>query len=405
MIGNNLKETQQKLINIIGFDYEMFKSTSCFEQGESDCFSKLTPKEAKQLIMKLLYLDEYEKYERIVKDKINLLEDELNRMTIKKITIEEQAKLQSIDIDKVKDEYNIDEKNYQILEPEFKRLIDKQKLYSKILVLEEQKNKFTNLNKCPTCLRDIDIEYKNEISNRFQKTIDEIKLEFGNSKEQYEEIEILLNATKNRMIKNKAILSKYSSDLKNTTTIDLGFKIIDLKDAIIMYKKLSVAFGRNGIPSLIIEQAIPEIENITNNILSDLDIDMQLRLELQKELKGGGISDTLDILIQTNKYTRSYFNYSGGEKFLIDLSLRIALSTILLRRKGCNNSTLILDEGLGSLDRVNREKVLKLISILNEKFGFLKILIISHISEIQDSIGNKIYIRMKNGCSEVRNEL
>jgi exonuclease SbcC len=232
-----------------------------------------------------------------------------------------------------------------------------------------------------------------------------MKLELGNSKEQYLEIEILLNATKNRMIKNKAILSKYSADLKSEQIVDLEAKINKLKDDIIVYKKLVVAFGRNGIPSLIIEQTIPEIENITNEILSDLDIDMQLKLELQKELKSGGIADTLDIMIQSNKYTRSYFNYSGGERFLIDLSLRIALSTILLRRKGCNNSTLIIDEGLGSLDRTNREKVLKLISMLNEKFGFLKILIISHISEIQDSIGNKIYIRMKNGSSEVRNEL
>jgi exonuclease SbcC len=100
--------------------------------------------------------------------------------------------------------------------------------------------------------------------------------------------------------------------------------------------------------------------------------------------------------------SRPYYNYSGGEKFIIDLSLRIALSVILLRRKGCNNSTLIIDEGFGSLDNGNNDKVLKLISLIKEKFGFRRILVITHVTDIKDNLNKKIEVVKINKCSELR---
>jgi exonuclease SbcC len=140
---------------------------------------------------------------------------------------------------------------------------------------------------------------------------------------------------------------------------------------------------------------------VANALLEDLEVEMRIGLNLQRELKSGELGDTLDILIYRDKYEMSYFNYSGGERFIIDLVLRIALSILLLRRKGCGNSTLIIDEGMGNLDKFNREKFLKLISIVNEKYSFKKAIIISHISDIQDNIGKKIKIVKYGNTSSI----
>jgi exonuclease SbcC len=188
--------------------------------------------------------------------------------------------------------------------------------------------------------------------------------------------------------------------LKNKQNLEKRYE--EIKKDLDTYKKLVIAFGKDGIPSYIIENAIPEIESIVNDLLNLLEVDMVIKLNMQKELKSGGTADTLDINIVTNGVSRPYYNYSGGEKFIIDLALRIALSTILLRRKGCNNSTLIIDEGFGSLDSINNDKVLKLIGLIKEKFRFKRILVITHIADIKENLDNKIEVVKINNHSELR---
>jgi exonuclease SbcC len=141
---------------------------------------------------------------------------------------------------------------------------------------------------------------------------------------------------------------------------------------------------------------IPEIEEITNKLLSAIDISCIVQLKVEKELKKGGMADTLDIYIWINGVRRPYVGYSGGERFIIDLSLRFALSVILLRRKGSSNSTLIIDEGMGTLDDEYRDKAMKLIQLIRSQYGFKKVIVISHIEEIQDQIENKIFLKKVN---------
>src|SRR5574340_979620 len=64
ILGNNLKDKQEELIRILGFDYETFRNTANFEQGGADSFSKLTPKEAKLAVMKILQLSKFDVLEK-----------------------------------------------------------------------------------------------------------------------------------------------------------------------------------------------------------------------------------------------------------------------------------------------------------------------------------------------------
>ena len=97
-----------------------------------------------------------------------------------------------------------------------------------------------------------------------------------------------------------------------------------------IFDELAVAFGRNGIQALIIETAIPDLQNDANELLGRLtDGRMTLKLQLRegrKERLTGTPSEELDIRIGDEVGTRAYEMFSGGEAFRINFALRIALS-------------------------------------------------------------------------------
>ena len=151
-----------------------------------------------------------------------------------------------------------------------------------------------------------------------------------------------------------------------------------------LYKELRVAFGKNGIPTMIIEAAIPELESTANDLLSRMTGGrMHLRFNTQREKITGGIAETLDIEIADELGTRSYELYSGGEAFRIDFAIRVALSQMLARRAGAHLRTLFIDEGFGTQDADGRDRLVEAITAIQDSFDM--ILVITHIDELRDS--------------------
>jgi exonuclease SbcC len=151
-----------------------------------------------------------------------------------------------------------------------------------------------------------------------------------------------------------------------------------------VYEELRVAFGKNGIPAMIIEDAIPELEQSANGILSRMtDGRMKLFMNTQREKVTGGVAETLDIQISDELGTRAYELYSGGEAFRINFAVRVALSQLLARRAGAHLRTLFLDEGFGTQDEDGRNKLVEAITTVQNDFDL--ILIITHIDELRDS--------------------
>jgi DNA repair protein SbcC/Rad50 len=152
----------------------------------------------------------------------------------------------------------------------------------------------------------------------------------------------------------------------------------------IVYEKLITAFSKNGIQALIIEDALPEIEEEANNLLARLTNNgTQIMIESLKDLKKGGMKETLDIRISDEMGIRDYEMYSGGEAFRIDFSIRIALSKLLARRAGTKLSTLIIDEGFGTQDEEGLENVIKCIQSIIDDFE--KIIVITHLEKLKNA--------------------
>jgi DNA repair protein SbcC/Rad50 len=151
-----------------------------------------------------------------------------------------------------------------------------------------------------------------------------------------------------------------------------------------LYGELRQAFGKNGVPAMIIETVIPELESIANDLLSRMtDGRMHLRLNTQREKITGGVAETLEIEIADELGTRGYELYSGGESFRVNFALRVALSQLLARRAGAHLRTLFIDEGFGTQDDSGRNKLVEAINAIQDEFSL--ILIITHIDDLRDS--------------------
>ncbi|MBI2847441.1 MAG: SMC family ATPase [Chloroflexi bacterium] len=168
-----------------------------------------------------------------------------------------------------------------------------------------------------------------------------------------------------------------------------------------IYEELAEAFGKKGIQSLIIEQAVPELEVEANKLLSRMtDNRMHVKIETLRETKKGETVETLDIRIADELGTRSYELYSGGEAFRINLALRIALSRLLARRAGAPLPTLFIDEGFGTQDSFGREKILDAVNSIKDDFE--RIIVITHIEELKEAFPVRIEVSKTENGSVMR---
>jgi exonuclease SbcC len=159
-----------------------------------------------------------------------------------------------------------------------------------------------------------------------------------------------------------------------------------------LYSDLAQMFGKNGIQAIIIENAIPELEDEANRILSRVtDNAMHLTLETQRDTRSGNVAETLDIKISDALGTRNYELFSGGEAFRINFALRIALSKMLARRAGARLRTLVIDEGFGTQDSQGLERLVEVIKAIQDDFA--KIIVITHLRELKNAFD--IHIEVK----------
>ncbi len=166
-------------------------------------------------------------------------------------------------------------------------------------------------------------------------------------------------------------------------------KALTTEEAI--YDDLRTAFGVRGVPAMIIEAAVPEIEAEANHLLSRMtDGRMNVRFDTQRETKAGDVREALEIQISDELGTRPYENYSGGEQFRVNFAIRIALSKLLARRAGAQLQTLVIDEGFGTQDAQGRQRLVEAINAVQEDFAL--VLVITHIRALKDAFPVRIEV-------------
>jgi exonuclease SbcC len=183
-------------------------------------------------------------------------------------------------------------------------------------------------------------------------------------------------AAANQKLSHIAYLAKQRSEQED--------QLQQIREVQSIYRELQQAFGKKGVQAVLIESAIPEIEDEVNRLLSRMtDSRMHVRFETQREAKSSDSTiETLDIRISDEVGTRDYELYSGGEAFRVNFAIRVALSKVLARRAGAQLQTLVIDEGFGTQDGQGRERLVEAINTIQDDFE--KIIVITHIDELKD---------------------
>ena len=154
------------------------------------------------------------------------------------------------------------------------------------------------------------------------------------------------------------------------------------------------AFGRDGIPALVIDAVVPEIEQVANENLSILSNGtMNLHFITQKFKADNGVAETLDIIISDESGERPYEDWSGGERLRIDLAVRWALMRLLANRNGAECKMMLLDEVCAPLDDAGEDALIECINLISQH---IMVFLITHRESLKERLPQQINIRRTN---------
>ena len=112
----------------------------------------------------------------------------------------------------------------------------------------------------------------------------------------------------------------------------------------------------------------------------------------------GGLE--LEVLDGQSNERRSVTTLSGGEKFLVALSLAIGLSTVVQAQgSGMKMEAMFIDEGFGSLDQNSVYDALEVLQSIQRANGIVGI--ISHVDLLREVITDKIEVKKGKQGSEL----
>jgi exonuclease SbcC len=182
-------------------------------------------------------------------------------------------------------------------------------------------------------------------------------------------------------------------DERDQLTAHIAKGEVDLKAAdrkVSINEALVDVFGKNGLQAILVENLVGVIQQFANDILAQMQTRFEVALKTQKQTQAGEARETLDIAVYDNGAERMFETYSGGERTLINLALRLALSRIVSGLHGVVMQSLFLDEILAALDEMNRTEAIKVVTFLAKSFQ--QTFVISHTNEVKDVIGGQIFV-------------
>lgn len=149
---------------------------------------------------------------------------------------------------------------------------------------------------------------------------------------------------------------------------------------------------KNGMPFQIAQEKISHILKIVNRYLKQF-----VNFSIDIIINTTDIKPKFTILIKKQNLTLNIEDISGYESFVLRVGLKMALSKANFIGK-CD--TIMIDEGLDCIDSNNFKKLGNLLDYVKNHFN--KVLLITHINEIEKYIDYKINIIHSNNCSEIK---
>lgn len=156
------------------------------------------------------------------------------------------------------------------------------------------------------------------------------------------------------------------------------------------YNRLVTAFGRNGLQAAVVKTAQEAVTRNANATLGRLSGGTW-----QVELEENELKTELEILArdlsQPSAPLRPFAYLSGGEKFRVAISLAVAVGQSV--SGGRTVDTLIIDEGFGALDEVNRGLLISELSRLSEEvLQGGRVIVVSHQDDVCEEFASRYHV-------------
>jgi len=163
----------------------------------------------------------------------------------------------------------------------------------------------------------------------------------------------------------------------------------DLSKKRLYLEKLDLIFSDFKVS--LIDRIKPTLSSYAKELFVELTNGRYLDFELD---------ENYEIYIYDQGERFSIERFSGGEKDLANLCLRLAISLMISESSGVDFSFIILDEIFGSQDQSRKENILNGLARLKNRFR--QIFLITHIDDIKDSVENLILVtEEENGKSQL----
>ena len=325
---------------------------------------------------------ELEGQQRKIEGKLNVAQDRLENLLPRKQQLEQEIERQQKALPS-------DWVNHQACEHENElgKLKEEQKSLSGAEEAEKQLREAQNrvselagaINTLKNQLKDIPIEHR--------RTVAEVETELGALVEAVNLTEGKLNKERQHLSNLERQKQDYGKCQKARDKVEKEFGY---------YNKLANAFGRSGLQAQIIQDAQKAIKTHANTTLGQLSNGVW-----QIELKESAQQTELEILArdlsQPGTPLRPFEYLSGGEKFRVAISLALAIGQSI--SGGRTVDTLVIDEGFGALDEVNRGLLVSELRRLSEDvLQGGRIIVVSHQEDVCEEFGSRYHIsRDQNG--------
>ena len=164
---------------------------------------------------------------------------------------------------------------------------------------------------------------------------------------------------------------------------------LDLEDKLITCSDVVQAFSSTGIPNIIIQSVLSELERHTNTLLFQFNSGLRIEFIVEKEVKEK-ISDTLDIRYFVRGRERDFKLLSGAQKLSVSFGLKLGLSALLQSLLNIKVEFILLDEVDDSLDKASIDALSTIIRELEKQY---KVLAITHNDRLKERFSELIVVK------------
>lgn len=268
----------------------------------------------------------------------------------------------------------------------FSNFADLEKCFADASLLRLKQEKVNDFN---SNLKLLELQKKSLEAENLQE-VDEEKLKETESK--INSLNEIVKELSESVGKLGAELERISSD--NQKLKEISISLEDFTHKLDLAKELSTVLRGKALAEFVCEEYLQEVTVSANE---KLEILMDGRYTLRFENKEFFVEDNFN-----DGKIRPASTLSGGETFVVSLSLALSISDAISMLSSRSMDFFFLDEGFGTLDSELCSIVIN--SLYKLESQNLKIGLISHVSELEESIKNKVIVTKEANGTKLRLE-